>query len=479
MASAQIYPDSTKGYAQATEPVRFTVNGGPKGYPLLGMLLHVKRDPIGVLADNALRYGDIIPIPMLGLKSIQINHPDLVRHVLMENHRNYQKSDVYIRFESVLGQGLLTSNGDKWKRDRQKIQPMFKREQVEGYFFDVINHVAERYKQRWWKLTQDGAAEIDITREMATLTIEFILKSIFGKDNMDDATIARIHHSFVIFIDYLKDMRLLPKVDMRKLLHMPAYQQFNRELMALHDIVNGLIAQYRDGALTDKYNLLALLYEAQKQDPDAMTDKDIMDHTLTMVFGGFESTSILMQWMWHVLDGRPDIVKKLRDDITGTAPCTAQMDSMGLTYDEAMKMDYLNSFFFESMRLYPPFWVSSRQPLEDDIIGDYKVSKDTVVVVPQIVMHRHPKWWQEPNAFIPERFTAGKGAKIDHGLYFPFSHGPRKCMGYKLVEMEAMVIFAKLLPFFNVKALNVLGNPIDPGISLKLKHPLRVSISRA
>lgn len=457
----------------------YEMTGGPKGLPLLGMAWAVKRDPIGILARNALEYGDIIPIPMPGMKSIQINHPDLVRHVLMENHRNYYKSDVYIRFESVLGKGLLTSNGDKWKRDRQRLQPMFKREQIEGYFFDVINHVVERFKERWLKLTEHGPAELDMTKEMATLTIEFILKAIFGKDNMDDATVAKIHHSFVVFIDYLKDMRILPRVDMRKLLHMPSHKIFDAELVQLKQIVTDLLDKYKDGRLTDKYNLLALLYEAQKLDPENMSDQDIMEHTLTMVFGGFESTSILMQWIWYVLDTRPDIVSRLRDDIHQHAPCTSELDSSSLGYDATVNMDYLNAIFMEAMRLYPPFWVSSRQPIEDDWLGDYKVTKGTVVIVPQLVMQCHPRWWDQPNAFIPERFSEGRDAKIDHGLYFPFSHGPRKCMGYKLVEMEAKVVFAKLVPFFNVKGLNVLGNPMDPGISLKLKYPLRMQISRA
>ncbi len=459
--------------------MQYTTTGGPKGYPLLGMLLHVKRDPIGVLADNSLRYGDIIPIPMLGLKSIQINHPDLVRYVLMENNKNYRKSAAYIRFESVLGQGLLTSNGDKWKRDRQKIQPMFKREQIEGYYFDISNHVADRFKQRWLKLTEKGAAEIDITKEMASVTIEIILKSIFGKDNLSDSTIAQIHHSFNIFIAYLKDLRILPRVDMRKMLGTPSYRVFNKELISIKEIISDLLAKYRQGSLTDKYNMLALLYAAQQGNPESMTDNDIMDHTLSMVFAGFESTSILMQWLWYALDSRPDVVRTLRDDIHTAAPYTSNTDSTPLTYEAISKMRYLNAVFMETMRLYPPFWVTSREPIEDEIIGGYKISKGTAVVIPQITMHRHPRWWENANAFIPERFAQGEDTPVDHGLYFPFSHGPRKCTGYKFVEMEAKVVIAKLLPLFNIKACNVLGNPMEPGISLKLKHPLRVRISRA
>jgi|GEM_PF-4631921 len=456
----------------------YSMTGGPKGAPVIGMMLEATRDPIGVLSRNSLRYGDIIPFHVMGKKAVQINHPELVRYVLMENHKNYYKSDIYIRFESVLGQGLLTSNGNKWRRDRQKIQPMFKREQVEGYYFDVINDVGEKFKRLWLERTQNGPAQIDITREMANITIEVILRSIFGKDNLDDATIESIHNSFIIFIDYLKDMRLLPKVDLHKLFRTPRYKQFHGALMKLEATIKGLLDQYRKGTLTDKYNMLALLFEAQKQNLEHVSDQDIMDHALTMVFGGFESTSILMQWMWYVLGTRPDVEAKLRDDIVTHAPSTLTHDSAALTFAEVSKMGYLEAFFKETMRLYPPFWVSSRKPIAADYLGDYKIESGTVVVVPQIVMHRHPRWWSEPDAFIPERFFPESEANIDLGLYFPFSQGPRKCMGYRLVEIEAQIIFSKLVPLFKVKPLNMLGNVVDPGISLKLKHPLIAEISR-
>jgi cytochrome P450 len=408
-----------------------------------------------------------------------LNHPDLIRHVLMDNHKNYIKSEAYIRFESVLGKGLLTSNGDKWRRDRQKIQPMFKREEVEGYYYSIINEVSEKYKRRWLSLTENGCAEIDITGEMAAITIEVILKSIFGKDNLREETIRSLHHSYGVFIEYLKDLRLFPRIDMRKLFQTPAYHRFKKELVNVETILRELKEKYRADAFPDKNNMLALLIEAQKADPQNFSELDIRDHSVSMVFAGYETTSILMQWMWYVLDTRPDVVRKLRENISRDAPCALTFDSTALTYDAVEKNDYLTAVFHEVMRLYPPFWGTSRTNLEDDYYGDYKLPKGTVVVLPQIVMHRHPRWWEEPNAFIPERFLPENESKIPEGAYFPFSHGPRKCSGYKLVEMEAKTIFTKLLPLFNVRALNTLGNNLDASISLKLQQPLRVEITRA
>jgi cytochrome P450 len=456
----------------------YTVTGGPKGLPVFGPLFEALKNPIAFMMQNALQYGDIVPYKMAGMNILQINHPDLIRYVLLENHKNYYKSDAYIRFESVLGKGLLTSNGDKWKRDRQKIQPMFKREEVEGYYYTIVNEVSEKYKQRWLKLTEHGSAEINISAEMAAITIEVILKSIFGKDNLDEATIRSLHYSYGVFIEYLKDLRLLPKVDMRKMLHTPAYYKFKKELVNVETILKNLAAKYRSEAFPDKNNMLALLIEAQKADPKNFSEIDIRDHSVSMVFAGYETTSILMQWMWYALDSHPDTVAKLREEIARNAPCTLEKDSLSLTYDQVNRNHYLTAVYMETMRLYPPFWGTSRCNITDDKFGDYHVPKGTTIILPQSIMHRHPRWWANPNAFIPERFLPENEKKIEEGAYFPFSHGPRKCSGFKLVEMEAKTIFTKLLPMFNVTAINTFANHLDASISLKLTHPLRVSITR-
>lgn len=458
--------------------MHYEVNSGPKGLPVLGMIKEAMQDPLSFLMQNAQTYGDIVPFHIMGMKMLQLNHPELIRYVLMENHKNYYKSDVYIRFESVLGKGLLTSNGDKWRRDRQKIQPMFKREEVEGYYYAIVNEVSEKYKQRWLKLTESGAAEINITSEMAAITIEVILKSIFGKDNLDESAIRSLHHSYGVFIEYLKDLRLLPRVDMRRLFQTPAYHRFYKELVNVESILKGLKEKYRREAFPDKNNMLALLIEAQKEDPQNFSERDIRDHSVSMVFAGYETTSILMQWMWYVLDSRSDVVEALRTDLRKCASCVFTEDSSSLSYEQVEKSQYLTAFFKETMRLYPPFWGTSRQNLKEDWYGDYRVPAGTVVILPQIVMHRSPRLWDNPNAFVPERFSPENEAKIHPGAYFPFSLGPRKCSGFKMVEMEAKTIFAKLLPMFTVTALNTINNGLEGSISLKLDKSLIASLKR-
>ena len=455
------------------EPAKTYTVSGPKGLPGIGVLREAVYSPLQFLLQNSLRYGEIIPCHMLGKKLIQLNHPDLIRHVLIDNHKNYYKSAAYHRYEPALGQSLLVSNGEKWKRDRQTIQPMFKREKIEGYYFDVVNEVSEKYKQRWLRLTEKGSAVMDISSEMADITMEIILRLIFGRNNLDQDVITSLHHSFSVAIDYHKALRLLPKVHMRKLLCTPSYFRFKKEYDKVVAFLEDMTVRYDRGEFSDRDNLLALLNEAHKENPEAFTATDVRDHSIGMVFAGFETTSILMQWMWYVLDSRPDVANKLRAEILQHAP-----DSPNITYDAIGNMDYLSAVMKETMRVYPPLWATSRAPVEDDYLGDFKVERGTEIVLPQIIMHRHPRWWDEPNAFIPERFMPENEPNIDPGLYFPFSHGLRKCIGFRLAEVEAKTVFAKLLPMFALVGLNVVGNEFDPGVTLKLKKPLMMRIRR-
>ncbi|MEZ5690216.1 MAG: cytochrome P450 [Rickettsiales bacterium] len=448
-----------------------------KSLPFLGLLIPAIKDPSGMAIDLSQNNGDIILFNVMGHKVMQVNHPDLVKRIFIENQKNYKKNKAYIRFEPAIGLGLLTSNGDKWKRDRQKIQPMFNRERISGYYFDIVNMVSEKYKKRWFKLTEGGKVRINITEEMAKITTEVILRAIFGK-NITDETVISLHNSYSVLIEYVKNIRILHSVDLRKLFYMPAYFRFRRELKNIDDRLSSLIEEHRLNKSQDNKNLLNLLLEAQKQDPENFTDKDIRDHAVSMVFAGFESTSILMQWIWYVLDDYAQVKDKLRDDIVRHAPCTKTEDSGELTFAEIQNMEYMPLVLKETMRLYPPFWMTGREAIEDDYFGDFKVEKGTNIVISQLAMHRHHKFWNDPNSFIPERFLPENESKIDDGIYFPFLHGGRKCSGYMFVDMEAKTIIAKLLPLFNVTALNKMNNRLNPGISLKLKKPLMVEIER-
>ena len=178
------------------------------------------------------------------------------------------------------------------------------------------------------------------------------------------------------------------------------------------------------------------------------------------------------------MDKEPGVAEKLRAHITQHTPSATVADNADLSFKAVNNMDYLAMVFKETMRLYPPFWATSRDAIEDDYFGDYHIPKGSNVVLPQIVMQSHLRWWDNPNAFIPERFSAENEANLDEGLYFPFSLGPRKCSGYKLAEMEAKAIFATLFPLFKVTIMNATGNGPEPSVSLRPQQLLQAQIKR-
>jgi len=450
-----------------------------KGAPLIGCLIPMLRDPLNFMLKNAATGGDIIAFNVAGQKTIILNHPDLIRHVMIDNHRNYKKNSAYIRFESAGGLGLLTSHGDKWKRGRQKIQPLFNRERIVGNNYQLVNEVSEKFKQKWLaQLDRSGTFEVDILSEMASLTTEVIMKTVFGS-KMSADMVDELHNAFDVMIDYLKNIRIIAKIDMRKFFRTPGNARFQKALNTVDRIIRDLSDEFHRGETQDKNSMFSLLLEARKNDPDYFDDKEIRDQCVTMLFAGFETTSVLIHWMWYVIDGHPNVKAKLREEIGHLAPCTLAQNSSALSYDAVSRMDYLTAFCRETLRLYPSFWVIGREPLEDDIWGDFKVKKGTAIGLPQFVMHRHPKWWDRPEECLPERFLPLNEVEFDQGIYFPFAHGPRKCSGYMFAEMEAKTIMAKLVPFFDVTCLNKEGNPLAAGMSLKLLHPLKVRISRA
>lgn len=449
-----------------------------KGHRLLGSLLPLLVNPLKFMVDASRSNADIVRFRILWQEMAMVTHPDHVRYMLVTNHKNFRKDDSYIRFQSVGGLGLITSHGEKWKRDRQKIQPMFNRDVVTGYHFEVASEVSEKYKRHWLEKAESGSFEMDIGYEMALITAEVIMRTVFGR-GISDETVRGLHAAFDVIVDYLKRVRLIPSVDMRKRFRLPSYFRFRRALDYLHNVIQDLGQDYRDGKNDDQRCMFAMLLAAQKQDPEHFNDIEIRDQCVTMLFAGFETTAVSMQWMWYALDGKNDLRAKLREEIARCAPCTATTNSSALTFAELSKMDYLTAFFRETIRLYPPFWSTGRTPIEDDMLGDFKVKKGMTIVLPQFVMHRHAKWWDKPEELLPERFLPLAEADYDEGIYFPFSHGPRKCIGAAFAEMEAKTIMAKLLPLFDVACLNKTGNPITPSISLKLKYPLRVRITRA
>ncbi len=445
----------------------FTYSGGPKGHALLGSLPQIKKSgPIEFFFSNALNYGDLIDFNVGKGFNVQLNHPELIEYVLVKNHKNYRKGDNYIRFSDYLGLGLLTSNGEKWKKDRQMMQPMFNRGFIEGLYSSTTSDVVKDIKKKWSVDAADGLKPVNVTKDMAYVTINVALKTLFGNDITVDE-VEMIDWSMNAVMDYVGLPRIFAKHDTNRFTKRALYKKAQEGHKYMADFTRRKMRAGSNG----RDNILSILQEMKYEDGSAPEEQVIIDHAITMIFAGYETTATLLQWTWYVLSKHPDAENKLREEITSNVK-----DIDNASYDELLKLPYLDMVFKEAARLYPSFWGSARAPIEDDVIGGFEIKAGTTLAVPIYVMQRHPKWWQNPEAFIPERFSPENEKNIVSGSYIPFSLGPRKCIGYRFAEMELKMVIAKLLPYFTTETVPGQPQKLRPIISLKKEGDLLMYI---
>ncbi len=447
----------------------YKIAGSPKRHFLLGSIPEMKKGAIEFLIRNATNYGDLIPFYVGQNLALQINHPDLIEHITVKNHKNYRKGDNYIRFEDYLGKGILTSYGNKWKKDRQMLQPSFNRELIEGFYAETALDVISDIEKKW---TQDSNQhnEVNTTVDMSYYTINVALRTLFGNEITDEQIIT-LDTSTRHVLEFTGLPRMFPRHNTNKIKKPFLYVKASKAAKFINDFVREM--SDKNDKDSGRNNILSIMQKARYEDGSAFTHHDLMDQAITMIFAGYETTASLLQWIWFTLAKHPDTQNKLREEIASNIK-----DAENLTFQEVSKLEYLDQVFCECARLYPSLWGSTRAPLEDDIIGGYKVKAGTTMLIPTIALHRHPKWWEQPEDFIPERFTKEKKAQIHNGIYLPFSLGPRKCIGAKFAEMEIKMILAKLLPKFEVTAVPGQTIKLKPVISLRNEKDLMVYVRK-
>jgi enediyne biosynthesis protein E7 len=400
------------------------------------------------------RYGDIyrVFVPSRRSYSYVVHHPDDVKHVLVSNHRNYVKGGGVERIKLLLGNGIMTSEGDLWTRQRYMMQPLFHR-RVVARFGQVIDEVNDRFIARWDTLC--GSAEsLNLTDEMSELTLEIVLRSILGTDL--DALTQRLGGN---------PFELLTKDPARNL-------DFVIKFRSLTKLLVGLIAARRSQG-AEHFDFLGMLMNARdKESGKGMSEGELINEIMTLIIAGHETTASGLNWTWYLLSQHPEVAARLQAEIDATpssaAPSLTQMED--LTYT----LQVVN----ETLRLYPPGWLLYRRTINADSLGGYAVPAETDVLLPLYLTHRHPKFWEHPNSFRPERFAAGTEAQRPRYAYVPFAAGPRHCIGETLALYEMLMHVFKAARHF--KFTYVADKPIEleAGINLRTRYPLHMRIER-
>lgn len=416
----------------------------------------LSQSPLEMFTELA-RHGDIVGIRVVNFKNIFINDPSLIEEVLVGHPRRYYKGRVLRANRHVFGEGLLTSEGDFWLRQRRLVQPAFHRARIAAYAETMVEY-AQRIMESW-----RSGEERDVHQEMMRLTLKIVAKTLFNADVARDTQ------------DVGKSLELLLELgaDFRRTLFVPHWVptptnlRIKREIAFIESILYRIISERRASG-HDAGDLLSMLLHAQDEDGSRMTDKQLRDETITLFLAGHETTASSLSWTWWLLAQNPVVEAKLHSELDEVLDCRAP------SMDDLARLPYTANVITESMRLYPPAWGLARIVVEDHELGGYPLRKGMGVAMAQWVVHRDPRWYDAPEEFRPERWEGDFVKRIPRFAYFPFGGGPRQCIGNSFALMEATLILATVAQKYRLRL--VPEHPVVPlaSITLRPRYGVRV-----
>lgn len=398
---------------------------GPPPALFGGVLSSSKGDPLTFFTDCAQRYGDITGLHYLHFRSFFLSHPGLIEEVLVNQAGKFHKSRVLQAQKRLFGNGLLTSEGSLWLRQRRLAQPAFHRARIASYA-GVMTGFTTNMLDGW----RNGEAR-DLHAEMTRLTLRIVAKTLFNAEVEGDAgEVAEIVTTLLELGADFRGLMLipawLPTPD-----NVRGYFAIRRLNRVVYRILAGRHADSRDTG-----DLLSMLLAARDEDGSRMSDQQLRDEVITLFLAGHETTANALSWTWLLLAQNPAAEARLHEELDGVL----QGRTAGV--EDLASLPFLHNVLNESLRLYPPAWGMARLAVEDLDLGGYRVRKGTGISFSQWVMHRDPRWFDAPQEFRPERWENGLAKRLPRFAYFPFGGGPRQCIGNAFALMEAALILA-------------------------------------
>ena len=396
----------------------------------------------------AREYGDVVAFKLGRQDVVLLNHPDYVKDVLVTRHKQFIKGAPLQRAKRLLGEGLLTSEGDYHLQQRRLAQPAFHRARIAAFAQAISEHAA-RTGSRW----RDGAT-VDMADEMMRLTLGVVSKTLFDADLEAEAD--ELAQAFAEALEYYNLVIWTPE----------ATERFARVRHQLDTLVYRLVDE-RQQSGWDRGDLLSILLAG-----DNMTNEQLRDELMTIFVAGHETVANALTWTWYLLSQHPEAEAQMHGELR------AVIGGRQPDYDDLGRLTYTRQVFSESMRLYPPGWVIGRTSLSDYEVGGYIVPAGTVVLVSQYVMHRDPRYYPDPERFDPGRWTEEAVSSRPKYAYFPFGGGIRQCIGESMAWMEGVLVMATLSQDWRSRLLD--GHPVEtrPLVTLRPRHGMKMTLKR-
>ena len=410
-------------------------------------------DSLERLVAAAGRNGDLFRIHAPGRRSDTwiVNNPADIKHVLVTRHRNFTKGIGLDRVRILLGNGIMTSEGELWRRQRRMIQPMFHRRVLEQFAVLIERCVDDRI-EHWTRLAARGEP-VDVTQEMSTLTLDIVLRSIFGSD-LEWLTDRIGGNPFAIVAE-----------------HSARDLAFAYRFRLLSRLVGELVGRRR-AAGEEHFDFLGMLIAARDKESGApMPDRELIDEAMTLVVAGHETTASALNWTWYLLATHPEAFACL------TAELDATPQSAGMTLAQSEALHYTQAVICEAMRLYPPGWILTRRTIGPDRLSGYTVPPGTDVILSPYLIQRHPAHWDRPLEFRPERFIAPATDPRDRWIYIPFAAGPRHCIGETFAMYEMTVHVARVARRLRMEYIDEGPLELEAAINLRARRGLNMRLA--
>jgi cytochrome P450 len=427
---------------------------GPKTFWPGGHIFYFRRDPLKFFTRLAREFGDAVQFRAGPQRVFLFNHPDYVRDILVTHNERYMKGRALQRAKRLLGDGLLTSEGEFHRRQRRLAQPAFHRRRVNSYG-EVMVEYAAKTSERW----RDGQT-LDIHDEMMRLALAVVGKTLFDADVESDAD--EVGEALTEVMELFGYM-MLPFSELLEKLPFPARRRFERARARLDAIIYRIIEERRRSG-ADRGDLLSMLLFAEDEEGDhaRMTDEQLRDEVLTIFLAGHETTANALTWGWYLLAQNPSVEGALHEELD------AVLEGGRLpTVEDVPRLHYTEMVVAETMRLFPPAYAIGRLALEDQEVGGYFIPRGSLVLVSQYVMHRDPRFFTDPETFDPLRFTPEAKEARPQFSYFPFGGGPRRCIGEGFAWTEAVLMLATLARRWRLRLAP--GHAVEPQPRITLR----------
>ncbi|MCO6479868.1 MAG: cytochrome P450 [Phaeodactylibacter sp.] len=431
--------------------------------------LRFAYNPVAALGQYVDEYGPTFEFYLGGMvKGILTTDPGLAQHVLQKEHRKWRKSPIQTeRLGHFLGNGLLTSDGDYWLRQRRLIQPGFHRRRLAG-LTGIMSREIDDFLERRFEPALAGGQPIDVAPQMMELAFRVVAKSLFTTD-LSEEDLAFLGDSVTVIQSFItrtfRQPYLIPwfRFSGQYREHEGLADQFDRTILKYIQARRSSQERYDD--------LLQMLLEARYEDTgEGMTDRQLVEESAILFVAGHETTANALSWIWYLLGQHPEIVERLRREhdavLGGRAPA----------FEDLPQLEYTQQVIDEAMRLYPPAWITDRLCIEDDQYGELPLPEGSRVVVFIWGIHRKPGLWEDPGAFRPERFRRERRKEYHPFAYMPFGGGPRLCIGNNFALMEMQLVLVKMLRRYDIRLVPGFEPELQPLITLRPRHGVRVEV---